>query len=304
VLERIRGYVDGLVEDLDPDGVRTAADELAAVCRALASFEQLAAVLADPGVASHARRAVVAELFASQLSAPSLELIDYTIEVARAAELAEDLAWLAERLAAAANNLRAVGPNTLSRRAAEERLDGYAARALLPVRGRDALGEVEDELFRFGRIVAGSPELADVLGGRDRSAEARAGLVRSLLAGRADEATVRLAAYVATVGRPRDYLDLLDAVVARVGLETRRRMAEVRAAVGLSDEQRVRLAAALGRITGQQVEVTVRVDPSVLGGFVATMGDTVVDGSVRHRLELLKDRLAPSEASVSNEGAV
>ena len=56
-------------------------------------------------------------------------------------------------------------------------------------------------------------------------------------------------------------------------------------------------------MAGQRVEVRVVVDPSVLGGFVATIGDTVVDGSVRHRLDLLKERLVLSEAPPTNQGA-
>ena len=65
-------------------------------------------------------------------------------------------------------------------------------------------------------------------------------------------------------------------------------MAEVRSAVELTEDQRTRLAAALEKATGKAVEVKVIVDPSVLGGLVATVGDTVIDGSVRHRLDQLK----------------
>jgi F-type H+-transporting ATPase subunit delta len=68
-------------------------------------------------------------------------------------------------------------------------------------------------------------------------------------------------------------------------------VAEVRAAVPLDDRLRDRLAEALSHATGKQVEVKVVVDPDVLGGVVARIGDTVIDGSVRHRLDQLKERL-------------
>ena len=51
------------------------------------------------------------------------------------------------------------------------------------------------------------------------------------------------------------------------------------------------IAEALARATGKRIEVKVVVDPSVLGGIVATIGDTVIDGSVRHRLEQLKETI-------------
>jgi len=62
----------------------------------------------------------------------------------------------------------------------------------------------------------------------------------------------------------------------------------VRSAIPLTDDQRERLAKALGNATGKQVEVKVVVDPSVLGGIVAQVGDTVIDGSVRSRIDQLK----------------
>jgi F-type H+-transporting ATPase subunit delta len=73
--------------------------------------------------------------------------------------------------------------------------------------------------------------------------------------------------------------------------ERSRELAEVRSAIPLDDTQTERLAAALSAATGKQVEVKVIVDPSVLGGIVAKVGDTVIDGSVRHRLELLKESM-------------
>ena len=68
-------------------------------------------------------------------------------------------------------------------------------------------------------------------------------------------------------------------------------MAEVRSAVALDESQQQRIAEALARATGKRIEVKVVVDPSVLGGLVATIGDTVIDGSVRHRLEQLKETI-------------
>jgi F-type H+-transporting ATPase subunit delta len=59
----------------------------------------------------------------------------------------------------------------------------------------------------------------------------------------------------------------------------------------LSDDQRERLAAALSQATGKNIDVKVILDPSVLGGVVAQIGDTVIDGSVRHRLNQLREVL-------------
>ena len=75
-------------------------------------------------------------------------------------------------------------------------------------------------------------------------------------------------------------------------------MADIRAAVELDESERERLALALSRIMRRQVELRVRIDPSVLGGVSISVGDTVIDGSVRHRLDKLREALAPSGASL------
>jgi F-type H+-transporting ATPase subunit delta len=68
-------------------------------------------------------------------------------------------------------------------------------------------------------------------------------------------------------------------------------VAEVRSATPLDDAQLQRLAESLSRATGKNIEVKLVVDPTVMGGLVATIGDTVIDGTVRHRLEQLKETL-------------
>ena len=92
-------------------------------------------------------------------------------------------------------------------------------------------------------------------------------------------------------GRGRDLPAIIDKLVARAAGSKNLSVAQVRSAVALSDDQQHRLKAALANATGQQVELKVVVDPSVLGGIVATVGDTVIDGSVRTRVDQLKSRL-------------
>ena len=92
-------------------------------------------------------------------------------------------------------------------------------------------------------------------------------------------------------GRGRDLPAIIDKLVARASSSKQLVVAEVRAAVPLTQDQQTRLAAALANAIGKQVNLKVVVDPSVLGGMVATIGDTVIDGSVRSRIDQLKSRL-------------
>ena len=92
-------------------------------------------------------------------------------------------------------------------------------------------------------------------------------------------------------GRGKDLPAIIDRLVARASSEKNLEVAEVRTAVPLSADQQSRLAAALANATGKQVNLKVVVDHSVIGGVVATVGDTVIDGSVRTRIDQLKSRL-------------
>ena len=306
--QSIRGYVDGLIGTArstgQPDGTASLASELRAVHGLLDSSDDLRRVLTDSGVPVASRRAVVNDLLASRVGTHTLQLLDFALEADRPAQFVDNVAWLVSRTEAAARGARpAAGADlVLGHKAAEERLDGYATALLSPVDGEAALTNIEDELFRFMRTVASSEELRAALSDGTIPQAARQAVVEDLLGNKATSITVSMAAYATQVGRARDYEALLAFLVDRVAAENDRRLADVHAPVELDESQRRHLASALSRLVGRNVEVRVTVDPSVLGGFVATIGDTVVDGSARHRLEILKERLVLPEATVTPTG--
>ena len=84
---------------------------------------------------------------------------------------------------------------------------------------------------------------------------------------------------------------IIDRFVELAAAEERRAVAEVRSAIALTSEQTEQLRQALNRATGKDVDLKVVVDPSVLGGIVARVGDVVIDGTVRHRLEQLREQI-------------
>jgi F-type H+-transporting ATPase subunit delta len=302
VRQSIRGYVDGLMAVAGPNGetsVATLAAEVAAVADVIAGSDDLRRALSDPGNEVAARRAVLTDLFAPHVGEPTMGFLSFVLDSDRASDTVADIEWAAERLGAASRDMAPVGDLVLGTKAAEERLDGYATALLQTLDREHALGEVEDELFRFSRVVAGAPQLREALSNRDLPASVRRQIVTDLLGQKATPVTTQLAGYVTQVGRPRDFEELLESVVVRVAAETNRRIAEVRSAVPLDDDQESALAAALGRAVGREVDVRVSVDPSVIAGFVATIGDTVVDGSARHQLDLLKERLVTPEVNIT-----
>jgi F-type H+-transporting ATPase subunit delta len=173
----------------------------------------------------------------------------------------------------------------------DPRIEGYARGLFEIARAEGTLDEVEDELFRFARSYESSDELRNALADEQIPAAKRQAIVEDLLGGKATSTTTQLVSMVVGSGRARDLPAIVDRLVRRASTAKNLEVAEVRAAVPLSDDQKTRLAAALANATGKQVNLKIVVDPSVLGGLVASVGDTVIDGSVRTRIEQLKSRL-------------
>jgi F-type H+-transporting ATPase subunit delta len=173
---------------------------------------------------------------------------------------------------------------------ADDRTSAYARAMFDVARAEGDLARIGDELFRFARALEGSDELREALTDPHLPASRRQQIVEDLLGGKADPSTVALVGMAVGTGRARELPAIIDSLVTMSAAQANRAVAEVRSAIDLTDDQRTRLAAAIESATGKQVEVKVVVDPSILGGIVTTVGDTVLDGSVRTRLERLKQQ--------------
>lgn len=174
---------------------------------------------------------------------------------------------------------------------AAHRIDAYARAVFDIVEAENLLGEVEDELFRFARVFEGNDELRTALSDPMIPAEQRQAVVEDLLGGKALGISKAIASFLVGIGRVHDLPAVVDRLVEIAAESRSHEVAEVRSAVPLDDDQQRRLAEALGGATGKQVEVKVIIDPRVLGGIVSRVGDVVIDGSIRHRLEQLKEQI-------------
>lgn len=147
------------------------------------------------------------------------------------------------------------------------------------------LGQVEDELFRFERIVAANPELRDALTNRQGNPGGKSQIVGRLLTGKAAPETVRLAQQA--VGKRSDerLAATLEGYLQQIAERRGQVTAVVTSATALGDAERERLATALERMYGRPVQVQPIVDPSVVGGMRVQIGDEVIDGTIATKLE-------------------
>ena len=155
-----------------------------------------------------------------------------------------------------------------------------------------SLDELEDGLFRFGRVVAGQPDLRAALTDPSLPAGRKQALLGALLDGKVTPVTLRLISQVVLHPRGRSLTVALDLCAAIAARRREQLIAVVHSAIELSAIERRRLAEALAASYGHQVHLNVVIDPSVMGGISIRIGDELIDGTVASRLASVRRKLA------------
>jgi F-type H+-transporting ATPase subunit delta len=262
-LAAARDQLEQLGSTGDPRQLTEVGEGLFAVVGLLEREVRLRRALADPALPADAKTSLVRGLLGGRLGEPALEVLDGVVS-ARWSRPGDVL----------------------------DALDTLAASATLMAAEADGdLDDVEDELFRFSRIVDREPQLLMALTDQGMPLERKRELVHALLEGRARPATVRLVDEVMASPRGRTLNRALEGYAALAAERRRRLVAAVTVAVPLTDEEEDRLGAALAREFGSQVQLQVEVDPTVMGGVRVHVGDAVIDATVASRLAEARRRL-------------
>jgi F-type H+-transporting ATPase subunit delta len=259
-VERLDMYVRGS----EPSAVAAAADDLLSVANLLRREPRLRRALSEPSRTAADRAGLLGDMLRDRIHAGALDLLA-TLVSGR---------WSA--------------PTELLD--GTERLGVEALLASADSAGE--LGEVEDELFRFGQVVAGQSELSNTLADPAAPVEQRATLARELLAGKARPVTVRLVEVALGGFGGRSFTGALTRLVELAADRRDRQVAYVTVAAPLSDSDERRLGASLAAIYGREVSVKQTVDPDVLGGVSVRVGSDLYDGTILRRLNETRNALA------------
>jgi len=237
-------------------------DELFAVTRLLDSEHGLRRALADGTKPGAEKAALITRLLRGQVTQATSDLV----AEAAAARWATpgDLADAVEQLAIEAFTLAAQYDGTLD--------------------------DLEDDLFRFARLVSGQPQLRSALIGPAAEA-AKQGLLQDLLATKVSAPSLSLITRVLTHPRGRSPQVALDLCASIAAHRREQLIAVVRVATELTPAQRQRLAAALANVHGRGIHLNVVHDPGVVGGMSVQIGDELIDGTAASRLAEVRRRL-------------
>jgi F-type H+-transporting ATPase subunit delta len=241
------------------------ADDVYAVAGLLATQPRLRRTLSDSTTAPDGRAELAGRLFDGQLSAAS------------SLQLVRD----------------AVGMHWSLPWDLVDALDAVADDALLIAAEQDgALDDVEDELFRFERVLDGEPRLPTIFDEDSVPAERRVALLRNLIEAKVSPVTFALLAHAVTSGHRHGIDRAIDNLLDLAAARRDRSVARVISAVELTAAQYTRLGEVLGQLYGRPISVRVAVEPEVQGGLVIRVGDEVIDGSVAAQLSAARSALA------------
>ncbi|MDR1998802.1 MAG: F0F1 ATP synthase subunit delta [Frankiaceae bacterium] len=260
-LAALRGELDALL-DSGAEGTGLAGD-VHGFANVLETEPRLRRVLSDPAAPVERRQQTAAALLDGKVAPASLAVISSAVGARWSSPF--DLI----------DSLVEVGNQALF--AAAEQSGGLPA--------------VEDELFRFGRILESEAELATLFDDRSVELARRAGLLRSVLGDKVQPITQQL--LVQALAQPGgNYALRAQRLADDAAARQHRSFAKVRTAVALTGEQERRLAQALTQTYGRAIEVRAEIDPAVRGGLVIRVGDELIDGSVATRLAAARTALA------------
>jgi F-type H+-transporting ATPase subunit delta len=171
----------------------------------------------------------------------------------------------------------------------EDDTSAYAKAALAVAEGEGATEVVERELRALARAIDGNDELRTALTDQRLPLGRRLAAVEGDLLAAAHPATRTVVAMVLAAERAGALSQIVEGMADLVA--SGRTTAEVASAVPLDARRRTALVAALERATGHELDVRFVVDESVVGGVRATVGDTVIDGSLLKRMSELRTRI-------------
>lgn len=249
--------------NLDDYGLQTLGDELRSVGELFDNELALRRALSDNSVPTEKKTTLLGNLLRGKVSDATSRVMEKV--VAADWSTGKDLTEALGRLSRTAMFLRA-------ERAGE-------------------LDDVEDQIFRFGRIIEANPSLSSTLDDVNGNADARRAVINRLLDGKAHPLTVEMLSTLASDTHGRSFSYGVDQLVEEAAQRKDKAVAVVTSPVELTSEQSGRLNAALAKIYRRPIIVHVQVDPSIQGGLVVRVGDEVIDGSVAGRIAEVKSRL-------------
>jgi len=248
--------LDAYADSAQAADLQRLGDELFGITQLLVEQRSLRRLLADPSSPEAARTGLLERLLGQQVAAPTLDIAKGLVAArwSRAGDLVSGF-------------------------------ESIARQALLAAAEKDgSLDDVEDELFRFGRVVDREPQLGSLLADGAKPVSGRVALLDRLVAGKVSPVAASLLRQSVRLPRDRHLAVACEELAELAAARRDRSVARVATPVALSPEQEQKLTDSLTRLYGRPISLQVELDQRLLGGLVVQVGGEVIDGSVASKL--------------------
>lgn len=159
----------------------------------------------------------------------------------------------------------------------------------------DMIDTVGDELRQVVDTIEGHSQLSVFFHHPSTPREAKKDVIRKIFGGQVGELTANVLCYLTDKRRIEILPEIVEAYRTLVYEARGIVEARVRSAMELTQQEAARLTAALARRSGKEIVLRQTIDPTLIGGLIVQMGDTLLDGSVKRRLSELKDALMAAD---------
>ncbi len=167
----------------------------------------------------------------------------------------------------------------------------YAEALFQVARAEETQDRVEEELTRLNKSLDSNAELREFLSDPKISADGKKSALFEIFGGKISPITLHWINMIVDQGRQRRLPTIMEAFFTLAQEAREKVTAEVITSLPLSEDQADRLAQELSKITRKRVFLKPTVDESILGGVIVKIENKVIDGSVKHRLQEMKNEM-------------
>ena len=167
----------------------------------------------------------------------------------------------------------------------------YAEALFCLASAEEMVDRVEEEFHEVERLYQDNAEMKEFINNPRIGAEGKKDALSELLGDKLSRIMLNHMYLIIDQERGRMLLKIAEEFYRLAGEARAKVTAEVITAIEMSDETRARLGEQLGKLTKKDVYLRARVDESILGGAIVRVGDKVLDGSVRNKLNQLKKQI-------------
>ena len=168
----------------------------------------------------------------------------------------------------------------------------YAKSMLDLARERGSIDEISEDFRTIGSAIENSRELQNLLERPTLDTETKGKLVRKIFEGKVSDAMITFIELLAKKGRSELLREATASFRRQFDVERGVERAVVTSAHALNEGLKASIVSRLAALTSNRIEATWEIDPDLIGGFIARVGDKMIDASVRHQLDRLQDTLA------------